>query len=674
MRVKNFRYFAADFETTVYEGQTRTDVWASASVELGTEDVKIFHSIQDQFAYFRSLKSNLVVYYHNLKFDGSFWLDFLLKELKYKQAFIQTGERTNDITWIEEKNMANKTFKYSISDRGMWYNVIIKVGGYYIELRDSVKLLPFSLKTIGEGFQTKHRKLDMEYKGYRFPGCEIAEKDKRYISNDVLVLKEALEFMFEEGHDKLTIGSCCLGEYKNIVKHSTKLDLEYNEMFPDIYNCPIEDGRYKNVGDWVRSAYRGGWTYLVKGKENKIFHNGTTADVNSLYPSMMHSESGNRFPIGLPHYWRGAQIPEAALNPEHYYYIRVKTRFYLKEGMLPFIQIKNSLLYNSTECLESSDVYIDNSETGEYGYYTHWTDWEGNIQDTRVELTLSGVDFQLMKDHYHLVDFEVIDGCWFYTQIGIFDEYIDKYAEIKKTSKGARRTLAKLFLNNLYGKLASSDDSSFKFAVIKDDGNIGFLPVSEHDKKPGYIPCGAAITSYARNFTIRAAQKNYHGKDKPGFIYADTDSIHCDLPADKIKGIVVDPVAFCCWKLESSWDMATFTRQKTYIEHVTHSDLEPVEPYHDIKCAGMPDPCKELFKLSMEGAASPEGRWVTDSGGEKTLKPWTSEERHFLFHKSGDPIIRDYTHFRKGLEVPGKLMPRRIPGGILLKETTYKIR
>ena len=33
-------------------------------------------------------------------------------------------------------------------------------------------------------------------------------------------------------------------------------------------------------------------------------------------------------------------------------------------------------------------------------------------------------------------------------------------------SKGAMRTLAKLFLNNLYGKLASSTKSSFKKAYV----------------------------------------------------------------------------------------------------------------------------------------------------------------------------------------------------------------
>lgn len=46
----------------------------------------------------------------------------------------------------------------------------------------------------------------MEYTGYRYAGCEITEEEQKYIANDVLVVKEALEIMFQQGHDKLTIG------------------------------------------------------------------------------------------------------------------------------------------------------------------------------------------------------------------------------------------------------------------------------------------------------------------------------------------------------------------------------------------------------------------------------------------------------------------------------------
>ena len=44
MKTRKFRYFSADFETTVYSGQKTTEVWAAACVELFSEEVKIFHS------------------------------------------------------------------------------------------------------------------------------------------------------------------------------------------------------------------------------------------------------------------------------------------------------------------------------------------------------------------------------------------------------------------------------------------------------------------------------------------------------------------------------------------------------------------------------------------------------------------------------------------------------
>lgn len=670
MKIKKYRYFACDFETTVYKGQVNTEVWASASVELFTEDVNIFHSLGEQFEYFLDQKCNIVAYFHNLKFDGAFWLSYLLVDKGFEQAYKKVGDNENDVEWLPERYMKNNTFKYTISDSGMWYSIIIKVKNHFIEIRDSLKLLPFSVKRIGESFGTKHKKLDMEYTGFRYAGCTITDEERKYIANDVLVIKEALEIMFNQGHNRLTIGSCCLAEFKSLYKTSLN-PVPYDKKFPDLYAISIDEKahRYQNAGEYIRKSYRGGWCYLVKGKENKIFTNGTTADVNSLYPSMMSSESGNRYPIGTPRFWKGNFIPDVALDEDKYYFVRVKTRFYIKPDKLPFIQIKSTLLYKGTESLETSDVY--DKRTGEY--YTHYTDKDGNIHDTRVELVLTMTDYELLKEHYELVDFEILDGCWFYSEIGIFDEYIDKYKKIKMLSKGALRELAKLFLNNLYGKMASSTDSSFKLAYVKEDKSIGFLPVAQSNKKPGYIPIGSAITSYARNFTIRAAQKNYHGKDKRGFIYADTDSIHCDLEPNEIVGIKVHDRDFCCWKLESCWDTAVFARQKTYIEHVVKENCKPIDtPYNNIKCAGMPQRCKDLFQKSLDGNADIKG-YIDKT--TNVFKEWTEDEKEFLFEKdTGKPIKRNLSCFRAGLKVPGKLRPKRIRGGVLLVETPYEMR
>ena len=650
------RYFVGDFETTVFEKQESTEVWASACVELYTDDVQVFHSIDELFTYLINIDGNICIYFHNLKFDGAFWLSYLIRDLGYTQAFYNLPDEndiitdTSKIKQIPSKEMKNNSFNYLISNMGQWYKITIKTNNKIIEICDSLKLLPFSVKRIGESFGTKHKKLDIEYTGFRYAGCTITDEEQEYIKNDVLVVKEAIEIMFNDGHDKLTIGSCCLSEFKSIIGR-----YEYDEKFPDIFGISLNSKEYgsENAGEYIRKSYRGGWCYLVEEKANIVYNKGLTADVNSLYPSMMSSESANRYPVGLPNFWKGNFIPKQAMFGHTFFFIRIKTRFYLKDGMLPTLQIKGNMLYPPREMLKTSDIY--DPEKGKY--YPFYME-NGEIKEAIAELTLTQMDFELLKKHYELVDLEILDGCWFYTEPDIFDEYIGKYKKIKLTTNGAKKEEAKLFLNNLYGKMASSTNSSFKIAYLKEDQSLGYYTVVQYNKKAGYIPIGSAITSYARNFTIKAAQENFYGSDKPGFIYADTDSIHCDLDVDQVKGIDIHDKNFCCCKIESYWDEGYFVRPKTYIEHVTHVDGKEVDNFYSVTCAGMPDRCKKLFLRSMQGD-------LYDADKDKGI---SRDEIKFLSKK------RNIEDFNIGLEVPSKLLPKNIKGGIVLKETTYKMR
>lgn len=622
MKERKSVILACDFETTVYKGQDHTEVWSSAFVEVGHENEAVVKcSIAETLDEWekRYNTQKIIAYYHNLKFDGSFWVDYLLR---------------HGYTWTSETDyeyMKMNEFTTLISDMGMWYNVKFKYNNIQIELRDSLKLLPFTLKQCGKAFQTTHQKLEMEYTGYRYSGCYISPEEMEYIKNDVYVLKESLEFMFSQGHKKLTIGSCCMSEFKKEYGKD-----RFTELFPDLTKIEITEQIYgaKNADEYIRKSYHGGWCYVVPEKTNKEFKTGVTADVNSLYPSMMHSESGNAYPVGKPDFWIGNYIPEKAQTKNHYYFITINCAFRIKYNYLPFIQIKGSGYYKSTEMLTDSRPTLRGKKVSAI----YLEDENRTITD-HVTLTMTETDYDLFLEHYDVFDLKILHGCYFWNEVGLFDEYINKYKKIKIESKGAMRTLAKLFLNNCYGKFATSDDSSYQVPFIdKNTNSVKFKTVCEYNKKAGYIAIGSAITSYARNFTIRSAQMNYHGKDKAGFIYADTDSIHCNLLPSQIKGIKVHPTDFCCWKLESTWDKGIFLRQKTYIEHVIQEDLKKVDkPYYNVKCAGMPEVCKNKFIEHLE------------SGGK-------------------------LTDFRQGLEINGKLRPKHITGGVILEETTYKIR
>ena len=254
-------------------------------------------------------------------------------------------------------------------------------------------------------------------------------------------------------------------------------------------------------------------------------------------------------------------------------------------------------------------------------------------------LTMCKPEFELFLENYTVDDFEVLDGCWFSCTPHIFDRYIEKYRKIKENSTGAMRQLAKLFSNNLYGKLSASEDSSYKYAYLLNDV-LAFENNRAADKKGGYIPIGAAITAYARTITIRAAQANY---DR--FCYSDTDSIHLAgfAPAEGIK---THKTQYGCWDREKEWSRGWFVRQKTYVEEC--------EGGLSITCAGMSKRCKQLFSES-----------VTQ---KHEITPQTDAEREFLSKK------REITDFAPGLCVPSKLMPKRLPGGIVLVDTNFELR
>lgn len=396
----------------------------------------------------------------------------------------------------------------------------------------------------------------------------------------------------------------------------------------------------KTVDDYIRLSYHGGWTYLKENPKQTVTKilvhlNGCTADVNSLYPSVMRDHN-NVYPYGKPAWWNGdipEEVKQKSKDKKIYYFVRIRTRFYLKKNHLPTIQIKHDPNYPAREWLKTSDINGLNIKKN----------MDGKIEKATVEMVMTQTDFQLLQDHYDLEDLEILDGCYFRAAPGLFDAYIDKWAKVKQESKGAMRTYAKLQLNNLYGKFASSDDSSYQIPFLNEDGVLRAMIVREKNKDAGHIAVGSAITSYARNFTIRHAQMNYEH-----FVYADTDSLHCDCSPDKLIGIEIHPTKFNCWKIENEWDKAVFVRAKTYIEHTIKEDGEECDPFYLVKCAGMGKKAKEELIRRLEGRPKKGETKCTDK-----LK---------------------ITDFKVGLVVEHNLKAEQIPGGTLLVDKPYKMR
>lgn len=524
--------------------------------------------------------------------------------------------------------MKSNVFTTSISHMGEWYRIFIKKGRCLLEIRNSFKLIPSSLKSIAQSFRTKHQKLDMEYEGDRKANCEITPDEREYIKNDVLVLKEALEKMFNEGHNKLTIGSCCLSEFK--AGYGKK---DYSIFFPNLQEEWLDE-RYAgawNQDEYVRKSYHGGWCYVNPKFQGRLIEGGQVYDVNSLYPSVM-STLKYRYPVGYGTYYPG--LPDTVRNGKNnYYFVRFRCRFRLKKGCFPWVHIRKNPLYLANENLVTTDVRYRGQ------YYRYYRDIDGNICDTRQEFTMTGVDFELFLNTYHQYDMEIVDCLDFRTEVGLFDEYIEKYRTLKETSTGFLRTLAKLFSNNLYGKMGASDDSSYKEPYLDSEtGILRFHTVEEHNKDTGYIPCGSAITSYALNFTYAAAMKN-----RNRFCYADTDSVHLSglTPADNIP---IDSKKYGHWKNELTFSSAYYERQKVYCEIATYENGEKLDtPKTIIKCAGMTRTARDQFETD---GMSPQELCVGLTLPESNLKAErvrggiVLRKKDFKLRKSVDKHVR----------------------------------
>ena len=242
--------FCFDFETTVYAGQDHTEVWSAAMAFLWQDNVNVFNSIDEFFNYLFKCKTNLRGYVHNLKFDGHFVVDWL-----FRKGFTHSHCKKNELKSNE--------FTTLIGKMGQWYSITIKKGKQIIEIWDSLKLMPFTLKEIGKAFKTKHQKLEMEYEGRRYAGCKISKEEMEYIKNDVLVLKEALEYMLKNGNEKMTIGSNCLMQLKKTI--------DFDMTFPDYSAMLIDEKEYGSatVHEYCEKAYVGGYCYCKKSQNRK---------------------------------------------------------------------------------------------------------------------------------------------------------------------------------------------------------------------------------------------------------------------------------------------------------------------------------------------------------------------------------------------------------------------
>ena len=559
---KNGKYdnlwVTADFETTTEKfynefGYSQVWLWAISSSEGKT--IAIGEDIKSFIKYCTNNLKNYTIYFHNLKFDGSYILSYLLEQgVPYKEKITSRD---------------NACFNALIGDMGEYYQITYHPRSevtYYF--KDSLKLLPFKIAKIAKDFNLPILKLDIDYDDY-----SVNEKTKEYIKHDVEIAALALKQIKALGMTQMTTASCAYNLYSQtnafMYDYFPTLDTEWLEKY--------------------RGAYRGGRSQVNPLYKNRIIDNVRRFDINSMYPHIMRNLE---LPVGNP-------IKQDKPNLRNFELYEVDIQFKLKEGHLPTLLKKNVVFGDSSYYIETDGI---------------------------ERICISSIDYEILQRHYDIQVIVFLEIWGFRTMKGLFNAYIDKWYEIKKTHKGAWRVVAKLMLNSLYGKFGSRCLGRGKIPVLNEFGVLAHEYTEEKPMKRYYLPVAIAIVSHAHMLIDNAIIDTGFNN----FVYCDTDSVHT---LGTLKPDMIDNEELGKFKLEGIEKRSRYVRQKTYV----YSEEIDGRIDYTITCAGMTDDIKK-----------------------------------YAIDKYKDGIFDVFT---EGFRVENmKLVPTMVKGGIILTNTSFEIK
>ncbi len=536
--------YTFDFETRnskkdVKVGETSVWLWDVCSLQtlehVHDNDIESFIHQLEEIA-------PATLYSHNLKFDGSFIIYYLIK---------------NKFTYLEDgSNLEPKSFNCLISGDNDIFNIKIcfknKKGSrakQQIELRDSCKKIKGTVREIAIAYHLPILKLDINNDLERPVGYIPTDDEIKYIEHDSEVIARVLKMFYEKDMTSLTASA---DAFKMFKKDCGKW---YSYFFPKL---PIE------IDDYLRYALKGGLCYVNPKWKGQTLTDMTILDANSFYPFIA---ANLPLPFGKPEYFVGKPIKNDS-RPLFISHIQVCCR--LKEDHIPTLQLRKFFLHGKNEFV---------------------IDTMGEM----VDLYLTNIDIESMYQSYDVFEIEYIDGFRFCASAKIFTRYINELYRIKDQSIGAQRETNKILLNGLLGKFATKTTYKNKVPLLfKGDENLNlkdtlyFEEIGEYEKDPIYTATTVFVNAWGRAILSRMINDNFKF-----FVYCDTDSLHlignidwCDY-----KDIAIDEHKLGYFKNEYKDNPivnAKYLSEKTYFLILKSGDSV-------VKCAGAPDYLKKLM-------------------------------------------------------------------------------
>lgn len=477
--------------------------------------------LRSLFKIFTKINNLVILYVHNLDFDGFLILEEVSKCTKFKIDFL-------------------------IHKMKIYYLKII-FSKKIIEFRCSKKILPAQLKNIAEDFNlspkleypysfinenTLFYKGELVWKNLNWKYIDIHKYSIQYCSRDVEITYKFINHL------------------RNIIWQDQKIDLIESlsisslslKLFTKNFNYRKVPLKTKKTLDLLlREAYFGGRCEVFGNTNGKIYH----YDFPGMYGICMKE----KFPLGHPTWYPTEKIDMNNLMPGYY------TIAWKSSGLrIPILPVKNEFgklifpngIYSGTYWFEEINIFV------KYG---------GKILS---------IDRALVYNDYNYV----------------FDKFVNYFDTFRKRG-GVYKTLGKLIINSLYGKLGSGiKNVEYLIAYNQDELNkvkkqnevidiielnkIYIVEIKKKCKIQGLnVGLAAAITSKARIrlFEAMNALESTGGR----MLYCDTDSVFVEYKN------TADATIFKWDRPDSIYEGGVFALPKTYALKNKNQDIVKIK-------------------------------------------------------------------------------------------------
>ena len=532
-------------------------VWLAGLKNLDSMEEEYHTSIDDFMRRIlaRGDNQNIEIAFHNLRFDGSFIVPWLLRN-----GYIASEGKPKD-----------KEFSILIDQMNNWYTINIQVTKRRrVLIWDSQKLFPMPLKKVHKVYGTPTKKLyepSEFYTEIRPVGHVPTEEELRYFSNDLTVLAEAL---------RAHINIYGLTFKKTQASQSF---YEFEKSFPawKLRFPPLSE----EIDEYIRPAYWGGLSYVNKQHQGKDHYKIGVYDINSSYP---YQQAYKKLPYGPPRDIWENQPPDSS----KFWIATAIVEFELKPGKVPCIPKK---------AIEESDLDMAAEDK-----------WLHSSLGSCV-MKFCSIDYMTMRESYNIKVrrwIKVVHFAWkIHPEIQKFilrnNDIKVKYKKMAKEETDEElinqylitSNRAKINNNSYYGKFGEDIVKEGKTPYLIDDDVLYIQDRHEvlKEGKRKYLPVAIATTAWGRHQLVTFANTL-----KDSFLYCDTDSIHfleekglAIIKAAEEKGTFkISSTELGAWKYEGHFDRGRYLRAKCYFEQ-NYKDKYP-----EVTLAGLPaDPILE---------------------------------------------------------------------------------